>query len=261
VFEDKVGELWAGYIGRIRFRDRVVGGTPADPKLMEGWLKAKAGIEDEEEVRRAVLRTAREIGIEDPEALTYDELEAAIAKVADLSTNVFKRDEVGLYIEARQLKAALRESVNILFAGQKWGKTNKGPKAYFVERVFVGPARLHLLRPSSFPTSGGLPVQNADGIDTHVGHVRGAGGERSIIVRAEYVERPSIEFRVLSAFDAITPDWWALVWLHAQENGLGAQRSMGWGTFDLEDWRPVPVTPEFIRQFREDREVTPYSTG
>jgi hypothetical protein len=59
---DAESNLFARYAARIMFRNKVVGGVPKDPKLIEGWLRAKAGIADDLEIREAMLRTLVEIG-------------------------------------------------------------------------------------------------------------------------------------------------------------------------------------------------------
>ena len=47
-------DLWAVYHATLVFRDKLVGGTPKDPRLIEGWLRSKAGIEDPQELRAAM---------------------------------------------------------------------------------------------------------------------------------------------------------------------------------------------------------------
>lgn len=40
---------------------------------------------------------------------------------------------------------------------------------------------------------------------------------------------------MLSLADTISPEQWTAILMHAQENGLGAVRSQGFGTFDVTD--------------------------
>jgi len=206
-----------------------MGGIPKDPKIIEGWLRAKAGITDDTaELRVALLRTMSELGADVSPEMTIEELEEASEKLAGVKeTTGFKRGQQGLYIEARQIKAALKESTNILFAGDKWGKTQKGPRAFLAERVFVTPDQLCLGR------------QEPDGIEMVVGHITDRNGPRSTLGYHEYVRGSTIEFDVLSTRDAIQPEWWIDLWTHMEENGVGALRSQGYGKFDLIAWDQV----------------------
>lgn len=225
IFDSEV-DVFARYKARIRMRDRLFGGTPKDPKLIEGWLRSKAGISDKAELMEATRRTLIELGVEVPADATFDDLVKASEELAATKqTNGFKLDpEKGLYIESRQVKAMIKENTNILFAGEKWGRTRKGPKNFVAERVFVNPDQLYLGR------------MEPDGIETIVGTVSGPQGPRSVVGYHEYVEQVPIEFEVIVAEDAVTEEQWAQIWVLAQENGLGAIRAQGYGRFDIEQW-------------------------
>lgn len=205
-----------------------MGGTPKDPKLIEGWLRAKAGIDDAFELQQAMLRTLVESGYEVREDMTYEEVQEATNKIAgSKETSGFKRGEHGLYFESRQVKAALRESCNILYAGERVGPTKKGAKAFLAERVFVSPDQLWLDR------------REPDGVEMVVGHVSGPQGPRSTLGYHEYVRQAELQFDVLVTRDAIPHEWWPELWEQMQEIGLGALRSQGYGRFDIESWDEV----------------------
>lgn len=211
-----------------------MGGTPKDPKLIEGWLRAKAGITDDTgELRVALLRTLGELGADVNPDMSFEELEAASEKLAGVKeTTGFKRGTYGLYIEARQIKAAMKESTNILYAGEKWGATKKGPRSFLAERVFVTPDTTWLGR------------TEPDGIEMVVGHVSGPQGPRSTLGYHEYTRQSEIVFDVLVTRDSIEQGWWADLWEHMQENGLGALRSQGYGKFDIWAWDQIPPTSD-----------------
>lgn len=222
---DTQTDVFTTYHARICFRDKLMGGVPKDPKIIEGWLRSKAGIEDTEEVKQAMLRTLSELGADVRPGMTYDELVAASEQLAtSKQTNGFKVGECGLYIESRQIKSMLKESTNILFAGDRWGKTKKGPKSFVAERVFVNPDKLF------------LGTKEPTGVDLFIGHTSGPRGPQSNLTYYEYVTEPEIEFTVMVAEDAIPQENWAQIWVHAQENGLGALRSQGFGRFDIMQW-------------------------
>ena len=218
----KVFERWHA---RLVFRDKLIGGVPKDPKLIEGWLRAKAGLEDAQEIRQAMLRTLSEVGVEVSADMSFEQLERASQVLAGRKqTTGFKVGERGLYVESRQVKAMLKESTNVLFGGERWGPTRKGPRSFLAERVFVDPPRLW------------LGAEEPAGVELMIGHLMGPTGPRSTLGYHEYVEQPVLEFSVLVVRNSITPEQWADIWVHAQENGFGALRSQGFGRFYVDCW-------------------------
>jgi hypothetical protein len=231
---DEEVKLWYYAAMTIKMRDKLMAGVPRDPNIIEGWMRTKAGISSgTEEMRQALLTTLRELGIAVDEQMTFEELVDASEALAGVkSTNAFKRDETGLYIEGRQIKAAIKENVNILFAKQKWGKTGKGPRGYTAERVFVVEDRIHLGR------------KEPDGTDLIIGHVTGPAGPRSTLAYHEYVQGAELTFHIMEMrVDAegrsLDPDHWKMLWVSAQENGIGALRSQGHGRFDVIHYQDV----------------------
>jgi len=238
--------LFTLYSARIEFRNRVLGGIPKDPTLVEAWLRSKAGITDQEELRNAWLRTLYEMGVEVTEDMSFEEAIEASKKIAgSKSTTGFKQDaRGGLYIESRQVKALLRENVNILYAGQRVGPTKKGPKAYASERVFFAPNNLY------------LGAMEPHGIELMIGHVTGPSGPRSTLTYHEYVDKGTFDFTVMVAEDSIPADWWPRIWTLAENNGLGACRSQGFGTFDIVKWDKLgtPTQEQYEAIIRSDQE-------
>lgn len=221
---DKDTDLFTEYDVELVFRDKIMGGIPGDPALIEAWLRRHAGEEHAEQHQRLVIQTLREMGADvDDEIEDFDErVQKAVESVAAMKqTNIFKANGHGPYIESRQVKAMLKEVTNILFAGDRWGKTRKGPKSFLAERVFVEPLQIELGR------------NDPDGYDLFVGHVSDASGKRSTLTYYAFVLQPTIRFRLKVTDDCIDPKHWPMIWVHAQENGLGALRSQGHGTFDI----------------------------
>jgi hypothetical protein len=227
-------DLWTVYRAKLTFRAKLIGGIPKDPKLIEGWLRYKAGIEDPQELRTAMLRTLGEVG-PDIRAGAPDEddvAQAATALASQKRTTGFKSGQHGLFVESRQIKAMLKESTNVVFAGERWGPTRKAAKAFFSERVFIEPDQLWL----------GVPEPS--GVETIVGHLSGPSGPRSTLGNYEYVEQPNIEFRVLVLRDCVSAEQWRDIWCHAQENGFGTLRSQGYGRFDVVQWECLTPTSD-----------------
>ena len=217
--------LWTTYRATLAFRDKLVGGVPKDPKLIEGWLRSRAGIEDSKDLRMAVLRTLSEVDSSGASAAVDAADDVAAALVAQKRTTGFKcAPDLGLYVEGRQIKAMLKESTNIVFAGERWGPTRKAARSFFAERVFVDPDRIC------------LGVAEPSGVETIIGHISGPTGPRSTLGNYEYVLQPVIDFRVLILRDCIDAEQCRDIWCLAQENGFGTLRSQGFGRFDVVEW-------------------------
>lgn len=195
---------------------RIAGGTPTDPKVAEGWLKTKLGIDKDDLIREMVAEVMVERGVQADEATEIVS--------ANKHLNGFKRDESGLYIEGRQLKAALKEACSIAVAagkltGRGWGKTNKGLLSYFAEHVFIVEEQLH------------LGVTEASGISQRFVHTfRGSG-----IQYEEYVDDAKIPFTAMTDHDFSAKEW-AAIWTAGEQNGIGASRSQGFGRYEVTRW-------------------------
>lgn len=236
-----MSDLFARYRVTLRLTNRIMGGVPKDPKVIEGWIKSKMGLPEGAEMREMVWRTMLELGHNlGPEA-SEEQMDAAIAAtVADKSTNGFKRNDTGLIVEGRQVKAMLKENVNILFGAQKFGPTRKGAKGYVAERIFVEEDAIPLGR------------REPDGVELFIGHVTGPQGPRATLTYYEYAERPEISFTVLSLQDCLSPAQWEQIFEQAEQNGLGSLRSQGYGRFALVGVEPVAAAqrPKFFGAIR-----------
>jgi len=241
---DAEANLWNVYQVELQFRGKLYGGIPKDASIIEGWLRAKAGISDAEEIRQAMLRTLVELGADVGPESTYEQLvEASKALAAESHTNGFKRNGEGLYVEDRAMKACLKEATNVAFAGdQGWGPTRKAAKSYVAERLFIVESCIHLGR------------EEPDGIELSIGHISGPQGKRATLTYYEYVERPIVTFHLREAREvrqpkgskekeeprpSLTRRQWAIIWTTAQELGLGARRSQEQGKFDITVFEPV----------------------
>lgn len=192
----------------------LVAGVPADPKVIAGWLKTKAGVQDETQLEEAINDTMVELRI------TRDE---ALQKVIDRAhLNKFKQDERGLYIEGRQAKACIKEAANVcigagkLAKGRAWGETKKGLLGFVAEHVFVVEDRLYLER------------READG--THQRFVQTWRGPA--IQYEEYAQDVQLHF-TLETDHLFTEEQWAMIWLTAERQGIGSVRSGGYGKFTV----------------------------
>jgi len=195
----------------------LVGGIPSDPNVAKGWIESKIKDGNQQRIQDLVAKTMVERNV------TQDE---AVKIVNDLKNlNGFKRDpERGLFIEGRQLKAALKEAVSVAVAAgklemTKWGNTRKWLTNYFPEHVFVAEERLY------------LGVQEPSGIFQQFVHTH----KGSSVQYQEYVEKVTIEFTIVTDHDFTDKDW-AMMWTTGELQGLGASRSQGYGTYTVTKW-------------------------
>lgn len=242
VFASQRTDQFSTFHVEIELVDRIVGGQPKDPRLVEGWLSKNMGLEDEE-LRAQVLRHLHEMGVEIPADASYEDLRKALDSTAEeIKTQGFKRDDDGRpYIEARHLKAMLKESTNIVYppgvhkfgsyesnSAKNAGKLvgGKAAKDFIAERVFVEPGQIVL-------------AEEISGVELAIGHIKdfkAEGGKRATIGYFEYVEASAIAFDVLAHDDCLTEEQWARIWTHAELNGIGAMRSQGYGQFRVTKW-------------------------
>lgn len=218
--DEEAAGLFTRYRVTATFTGRVMGGVPQKPDVIEGWLRTKMGVTDEEELAMILRRTLAELGKEPPAGATLGDLFAASEEIAaERNGNTFRRDGNGLYLAGYQFKAMLKENTNILYAGSRWGVTKKGPKSFLAERVFVEEDRIYLGR------------TEPDGTHLQLGQVSGPQGPRSTLTYYDYCTQPEIAFTVKSLNDCIEPQQWKAILTLAQDNGIGAIRSMGYGRF------------------------------
>lgn len=270
---------------KLQMKGKLVGGVPKDPKLIQGWLRKNMGITDQQELLARVRETMLESGVEIRPDATLDELFAASEKIsAERQTTGFKVvkrslpdgspmpkldrqgnvemengravQAVALIIEGRQLKAMLKEVTNILFAGEKWGETRKGPKSFLAERVFVEEDAVILYRPDGEPFGGPVDADGNPTVEMMIGHVTGSQGPRSTLGYHEFVEGAILSFHLLVAQDAIPHNAWPDMWLLAEQNGLGATRSQSYGKFDVLEFEIVEQGDR-----NEAKRVRPRQTG
>lgn len=219
VFADYKTKIYKNrYAATLRV-DELHGGIPMQPAVAESWLRAKFAGSDEALVALQGQIVA-ELGLE---GLSDDELIDEMVRRNNL--NGFKRMSSGeLFIEGRQVKAMLKEAASIAVQGNHlkqrgWGTTNKGLLGFLAEHIFVEEKQLGL----------GV-VEPSDIHQRFVSTWKGTG-----IQLEEFVTDAKVSCTVATDYDW-PKDFWPTIWSIAEENGLGAARSMGFGTFEVTDW-------------------------
>jgi hypothetical protein len=227
LFEKYRNKVWPlEYHGRIKVT-RICGGVPNDPNIAKGWLEKKLGVTDDEQLQRLVLETMMQ-----REGMTRDD---AVKEVLNkTSVNGFKSDildgEEKLYVEGRQLKACLKEGISVAVAAGKvkatgWGTTKKWITNYFPEHVFIVEDTLYLYDGNGkHITERPVPTQR------FVSTFRG-----NAISYDEVIPEAFIDFHVISDHP-FSEEEWAMLWVTAEQQGLGANRSQGYGRFEVVQW-------------------------
>lgn len=243
--------VYTTYEAQIHVQDRIAAGTPGDPRIVEAWIMKKlAKLNDDEETRFVLIQTLRELGYlsdgkyteQDIAAMSNEQLMEAAGKAAETkNTVVFKGgglipDPRGIYLETRCVKAMFKEAANVAFADKardlRMFPNGKGAKNFVAENVFVLGDRLY------------FGQREPDDTLLFVGHVNGPKGPQSNLTYYQVMEEPVFVFQVLVAKNEILEPLFETIWVTAQQQGLGALRSQGFGRFDVERWEKVAEARE-----------------
>jgi hypothetical protein len=244
MFEKYRNQIWPyEFEGTIK-ATRICGGVPNDPNIAKSWLEKKLGVlTDDEQLQKLVLETMTQ-----REGMTRDE--AVKEVIHKTSVNGFKADELGLYVEGRQLKACLKEAVSVAVAAGKmkatgWGTTKKWITNYFPEHVFVIEDTLHLLT-KDFKHLTERPVPTQRFVSTFRGNA---------ISYDEVIPEAYIQFRVISDHPFSEKEW-ATMWVTAEQQGLGANRSQGYGRFEVVAWKQTRNDAEKVKAEKAKEEAS-----
>lgn len=210
--------MWVYYRLTINCAE-LVGGVPRHPEIVRRWQEsrwpAKGRSRDGDmpgSVDDATARTVVQLGDQ-----AFAEEDVAAVWTGFLS------DDTGLVLEARAVKAMLKESANVC---KSLVRVNGKPvplRARLAERVFVEPRLIP------------LGVAEPSGTREKPIHVMTARGPRTALKRTDYVSDVKLVCRLKVLDDGfITEEMLRTILDHASANGLGADRSQGYGTFTYE---------------------------
>jgi hypothetical protein len=224
--------LYDRYSVHLVTTSKLCGGIPRDPDLLEAFVKAKTGHDDAKTVEQvaALAATAPEVTVEQ-------------------SWIGFQQDSAGLFITARNIKAMLRECASVL----RIFTTKTGSKQ-IVQHGFevVAPGcvagaleaeRIRLCRDNDTVLAS---LTAPDGYEERAIHVMTAQGPRNALKRSDYVNAGTdllFDIWVLktSANEKrhIGRDDLVQILTLAQNNGLGADRSQGFGKFNVKSLKSL----------------------
>lgn len=196
----------------LQFRSKILGGIPKNLELIEPWLRG----------RGVPAPVAKDMAPDIAE-------EVDVTGEAEKAWTGFKRDDDGLYIEDRQVKASLKETANILKITSKV----RGSRNYIQHGVFVKPQRIHFTRDDKL-------VKEPDGFVEKAIHVMTAQGPRDALKRSDYVLKATVVFEIWMVKPYHEDGRTMLAKSHleamfklGEENGLGASRTQGYGKYNL----------------------------
>ncbi len=211
---------------------QLMGGTPFDEKVAEGWLKSKLGLDKAEDIKTAVAQVMADTQVTEAEAL----------KVVDTRRhmNGFKRNADGsLKMEGRHVKAMLKEAASVARSvgnlPAKMGLTNKGTLSFIAEHVIVVEDEI-VVGVRDPETSKVIDAKTPSGIAQSF--PRNPITRQTGIQYTEYVIDAFLEFTIATDYKFSEAEW-AAMWLTGGNQGIGASRSQGFGKFDITQWKPL----------------------
>jgi hypothetical protein len=233
-FEPKLCDFY-----RVKIHvNRLVGGIPKDPAMVEKWVAATCKKASDEERARIV-----QTHLEDLPKVTDDTIKYNGTKFSGENT------PKGLFIESRQVKSMLKESGNIMkFSVPNSKKDDELGipclKNKVGDHVFVEEDEIYLDR------------QKPDRIlQRPISIKNGPRGPVSAIKVSDICDNVDITFTLRRLLKGEVPEKVLYLILHYGENlGVGADRSQGFGKFKVMDVQKLS-----LEQAREilDRGFTP----
>lgn len=198
--------MWKRYEVELKFTTPFASSTPKNPKDIEAMLLARAPSKPPEDP--TPLPELAEKVAEEVEA--GEEVERGYA--------TFKRDDEGLYYEARCVRAHIKDC-----ALQLQGLLGiKAFKSKVANRVYVEPTKIY------------LDKSEPDGNETRIVHAMTMKGPRSSLKTIDYVDKPTLKFRLkVLDDDVIDRDILEDIFEYGGEHGMGQERSQDWGKYEL----------------------------
>ncbi|GAJ05663.1 unnamed protein product, partial [marine sediment metagenome] len=151
--------------------------------------------------------------------------EVGASEEAERGWATFKRDEEGIYYEARCVRAHIKDCAQQLAGALQI----RGLKAKVANRVYVEPEQLRLTR------TDGTPVREVDGTETRMIHVLTRRGPRNGTKQVDYVAPPCRLAFMLKVLDdgQVDRDILEAIFEYGGTHGMGQERSQQWGQYGV----------------------------
>lgn len=206
--------MWKKYEVQLNFTTQFASSTPKNPKDIEAMLLARAP--SDKEVKRRKEEGENITPIPELAERVGEEVEAGEEVERGYAT--FKRDDSGLYYEARCVRAHIKDC-----ALQLQGILGiKALKSKVANRVYVEPAKIY------------LDKKEPDGNETRIVHAMTMKGPRSSLKTIDYVDKPVLKFRLKVLEDGVVDrDTLEAIFEYGGEHGMGQERNQDWGKYEL----------------------------
>jgi hypothetical protein len=198
--------MWKKYEVQLQFTTPFASSTPKNPKDIEAMLEARMPSKPPEDAM-PIPELAEQIA---------GEVEAAEEVERGYAT--FKRDDNGLYYEARCVRAHIKDCAN-----QLQGILGiKALKAKVANKVYVEPAKIYLGK------------SEPDGSEVRIIHAMTMKGPRSSLKTIDYVVDAKLNFTLRVLEDGvIDQDILEAIFEYGGTHGMGQERSQDWGKYEL----------------------------
>lgn len=206
--------MWVRYEVELHFTTPFASSTPKNPKDIEAMLIARAPSEPDLKRRMGAGEQITPL----PELVEQVGEEVEAKEEVERGYATFKRDDTGLYYEARCVRAHIKDCAN-----QLQGLLSiKALKSKVANRVYVEPAKIY------------LDKSEPDGSETRIVHAMTMKGPRSSLKTIDYVNSPTLKF-ILKVLDdgVIDRDILEAIFEYGSEHGMGQERSQDWGKYEL----------------------------
>jgi hypothetical protein len=206
--------MWRKYEVELRFTTPFASSTPKNPKDIEAMLIARAPSELELKKRMEAGEEITQI----PELAEQVAEEVKASEEVERGYATFKRDDKGLYYEARCVKAHIKDCANQLQGFLEI----KALKSKVANRVYVEPAKIY------------LDKSEPDGSEVRIVHAMTMKGPRSSLKTIDYVDSPTLKFQLKVLDDGvIDEEILKAIFEYGSEHGMGQERSQDWGKYEL----------------------------
>lgn len=217
------------YLVHIRFRTRVLGAQPKNAKVLAAWQESKQTPPELIEAQMAAMGTdlAQQAGVEANSTGFMRDPKTGVPYLGDYTFSANIREmmtTLGITVELMGIKQT-RQHLLAVMGGKPDG-------------TLLPLAERHQIR---FYTEAGELITAPHGVVESVGHPSGPQGTTAVVKAADYIENAHcyILLRVPArlpkarARAAITDEVIVRILADAGNNGLGKERSLGHGKFDV----------------------------
>lgn len=199
--------MWRRFKVELEFTTPFASGTPKNPKDIETMLEVRMPTKappDATPIPELAEQVAEEVGVAE--------------EGVERGHATFKRDEQGLYYEARCVRAHIKDCANALQGFLQI----KALKAKVAQRVYVEPEKLYLGK------------EEPDDYEIRIVHAFTPKGMRSSLKKIDFVREARLTFYLKLLDDrVIGEDVLNAIFEYGGTHGMGQERSQDWGRYKV----------------------------